>query len=443
MTEAGPVFRSFRAIRYANRSDLSNVIAPPYDIISDEVQAELYHKEENNFVRIELAREDDRYAAAGDTLRRWLNTGVFMREAEPALYLLEQEFAVGNRGWRRRGVFGLVGLADGRSTRVLSHEGTLPGPKMDRLNLIRACRAMTSPVMLMHEDGDGSLLQLLNGVKRDPDATACSWDGTVNRLWVVDDSDFMGGISRAVGAGPFYIADGHHRFETAMAHRNEMRSIYPEAPSDAGFEYALALVNSAQDDGLRIFPTHRLISDLDEDALASLCDCMDEYFEVDEKPLRAVDIDSWLAGPPEDKPVFRVYAGNSRLLQLVAKDTALPATDSVVGRLDVSVLHERLIDPTLADAGCLPRADWGISHDSQATGRVRRGPRLVYATDWKEAIAAVDRGDYVFAFFVRPTAVGDVMAAARAGERMPGKSTYFYPKIPAGLVVSDASEESI
>ena len=443
MTDLDFIFRSFRGIRYAKHDDLSNVIAPPYDVISNEVQSELYRKDENNFVRIELAQEHDRYAAAGETLRRWLETGVLMREAKPALYLLEQEFTVGNRSWHRRGVFGLVALADGQSERVLSHEGTLPGPKVDRLNLIRACRAMTSPIMLMHEDAEGALFQLLNEVKRDPDATARGWDGTVNRLWVISDHEFAGGILQAVGVGPLYIADGHHRFETAMAYRNEMRDLHPDAPPDAGFEYALALVNSAKDDGLRIFPTHRLVSDLDEVASASLRNCMEEHFEIEDEPLGAVDIDAWLAGSPDNGPAFLAYGGNSHLLHLVAKDSAMPRTDSIVRRLDVSVLHERLIDPTLLGANCQLRTDWGISHDSEATGRLGRGPRLTYATDWREVIAAVDRGDYSFAFLVRPTAVGDVMAAAKAGERMPGKSTYFYPKIPAGLVLSDASEESI
>jgi uncharacterized protein (DUF1015 family) len=420
-------------------------------VISEQRQAELYARDEHNFVRVELARAEAqvRYDEAARTLRGLLAEGVLLREEHPALYLLTQEFNTGGRRWRRPGLFGLVRLPEEGERYVLSHEGTLAEPKADRLKLMRACRAMTSPIMLMLEDQDHKLLDLLRrGLE--VGARGGGWalddDGVRHEVSDITDPTVLKHLQEAVGAGPLYIADGHHRFETAVAYRDEMRARYPDAPATAGFNYALALVNSAQDDGLRIFPTHRLISGLDREAMRDLRQCMEQWFEVEERPLpqsnEALDL-TWLEEAELDTHAFGAYLGQSGLLRLAARRKALPTSASVVGRLDVSILHRLLVDPALAGSGCSLDAEGGVSHDSHAAGPAARGPRLTYTTDSAEAVAAVDRGDYDVAFFLRPTRVADVIAAARAGERMPGKSTYFHPKIPAGLVVSDASEEPI
>ena len=447
MADAERIFHAFRGIRYRTDGsrDLSAVIAPPYDVISEEKQAEFHARSERNFVRIELPQgsNDRRYSQASAVLGRWLSEGVLARDPAPAFYVLEQEFTVEGRTWKRRGVFGLVRLPEANENFVLPHEGTLPAPKADRLLLMQACRAMTSPIMLMAEDSDGALMRVLDGAGGEPEATATSSDGTTNRLWPIQDPQAILAASDAIGPGPLYIADGHHRFETASAYRHEMRRAHPGAPPDAGFNHALALVNSARDEGLRIFPTHRLVSGLDEAARKSLSQCMERYFEVSRD--RVDDVDrwanlSWLKEAAPGMPAFGVYR-DSHLYRLVAKEAALPVTGSVVDKLDVSLLHRRLIDPMLAGAGCERGGD--ISHDSHAAGPTVRGARLTYTTDAREAMAAVNRGDYDCAFFLRSTRVSEVMAAARAGERMPGKSTYFFPKIPAGILVSDASENSI
>jgi len=447
MADVERIFRAFRGIRYATEEsgDLSDVIAPPYDVISEEMQVELYARSEHNFVRVELAKgsSDTRYAEASGVLGRWLSEGVLTRDVKPSLYVLEQEFAVEGRTWKRRGIFGLVRLPEAHDGFVLSHEGTLPAPKADRLRLMQACRAMTSPIMLMADDPEGALMQVLDAAGGEPEATAKSADGTTNRLFVIQDAEALSASSEAVGPGPLYIADGHHRFETASAYRDEMRRAHPDAPPDAGFNHALVLVNSARDKGLRIFPTHRLVSGLNEAAQRILDECIERDFEVSTDTVDQVDDWedlAWLTEADAQRPAFGVYR-KRRLHRLIAKDSALPTTERVVDKLDVSVLHARLIDPMLAGAGGEAVSD--ISHDSHAAGPTVRGARLTYTTDAREAMAAVNRGDYDCAFFLRPTRVSEVMAAARAGERMPGKSTYFFPKIPAGLLVSDASENPI
>jgi len=253
-------------------------------------------------------------------------------------------------------------------------------------------------------------------------------------------------IVSAVGPGPIFIADGHHRFETAVAYRDEMRRALPQAPPDAGFNYALVLVVSAQEEGLHILPTHRLVAGIDEDSTdrikARMADCFDVHqWELPDP--ESLGSQPWLEGVAADRHVFGAYCGDGRYYVLTARDEMLPPTASVVDHLDVSILHQHLIDPIVQSIEGRPDTDESVSHDSHTAGSALRGARLTYIVDEQQAVAAVERGDYDFAFFLRPTRISDVLAAARAGERMPGKSTYFHPKLPAGMVFSDASAEPI
>ncbi len=449
IASTGNILSPFRGIRYriADPRELSDLMAPPYDIISESMQTELHARHPHNFVRVELPGDgSDRYQRAAAVLRGWLDESVLVREQTPVLYLLEQEFRVGDRVLRRRGVFGLVKLPEAGEHYVLPHEGTLSEPKADRLRLTRACRAMTSPILLMAEDPEARLIGTLKQVEEEPEAVAEDAAGVIHRVWTLRDTAATAAVCAAIGSGPLFIADGHHRFETALAFRNEMRQASPGAAPEAGFNYALSLVTSAKDDGVEILPTHRLVACPDEEGKEAMRVSMGGHFEVHRLDLpdpKSLGWQPWLEGRASDRHVFGAYCGDGSYYVLIARDDALSPSQSVVERLDVSILHRYLIDPHLSHSGPAPDADGRISHDAQTTGRACRGTRLRYVSDEEQAIAAVERGDYDFALFLRPTRVSDVMAAARAGERMPGKSTYFYPKVPAGIVISDASAEPI
>ena len=431
MADRTSIVAPFRGIRYGtgNSRDLSALIAPPYDIISPGMQEELRGRDPHNFVRIELPEgrgddsdEDNRYTRAAAALREWLAEGALIRDAEPALYLVEQEFQLGNRSWRRRGELCLLRLPEPGENYVLSHEGTLASAKADRLRLMEACRSMTSPIMVMSEDGRGELAGLLAETRGEPEAFATDGNGVAHRLWLIASEPEVGSIRRAIGRGPLYIADGHHRFETALTYRDGMRKREARAAPTAAFNYALVLVLSAKDEALKILPTHRLIAGLGEAGVERLRARMEELFECHRWPLpdvEALGSQPWLEGIAPHRHVFGVYCGDGYYYVLIARDEMLPGGAS----LDVAIVHQHLIDPVIAAA--------------------EGEPRLIYVSDEREALGAVVRGEQEVALFLRPTRVSDVLAAANAGERMPGKSTYFYPKAPAGLVASDASSDPI
>ena len=445
------IVRPFRGIRYQTPEyrDLSAVTAPPYDVVSEAMRAELLGRHEHNFIRLELPQdradqEGSRYLQAAATLRQWLDEGVLVQDERAALYVLEQEFASGGRGWRRRTVFALARLPEKDERHVLAHEGTLSAPKRDRLELVRACRAMMSPVMVMIEDPESRLLALLHQVAAEPDAQAEDCSGVRHRMWVIQDESAVGAICSAVGSGPLFIADGHHRFETAVAYREEMRSAHPKAPADASFNYALVCVASAADEGLKILPTHRLIAHQDGGCLDRFKQRMADQFAVEKLP--APQGGEILSRVEEAKPglhVFAAYCGDGHYYLLTARQEAPEPRQSAVDSLDVSVLHSRLIDPVLASARVPTGEDGRVSHDSKADRIPCRGAHIAYITEEAQARAAVDGGDFEIAFFLRPTRVSEVMAVAAAGQRMPGKSTYFYPKLPSGFVLSQASEVPI
>lgn len=428
------IIAPFRGIRYraGGRRDLSALIAPPYDVISPALREELEGRDPHNIVRLELPAPcpDDedgygRYRRAAGLLRQWLAEEVLVRDPEPTLYVLEQGFELHGQRWRRRGLFALVRLPELGKHLVLSHEGTLAEPKADRLHLLQACQTMLSPILVLAEDQDGALLDSLQGIRGEAEAVA--EDGGVNhRLWVVREPAAADAFLAAVGDGPLYIADGHHRFETALTHREEMRRRFPDAPPSAGFNHALALIASGLDQALKILPTHRLVSGLPVAAAAELRARMEECFDIHRWPLpnpEDLGDQPWLEGAADGRHVYGAYCGDGFYCVLRAREELVPPSASVVAGLDVSVLHRCLLDPVLEAAGPSARVD--------------------YVVDGQQAARAVAQGQCQFAFFLRPTRVAEVMAAARTGERMPGKSTYFHPKAPAGLVLSDASPEPI
>jgi len=417
----------FRGVRYNTRAsgDISALISPPFDVISPALREALLARDAHNFVRLELpeAADENRYAAAAETLQAWQREGVLVREQAPALYVIENEFAAAGQTWKRRGVFAAVRLPEEGENYVLPHEDTFSEPKADRFRLMEATRHMISPVMSLCEDARGEMVRLLTGIPRAPEAEALDQEAVTHRLWVVRHGALLSALCRIIGSGPLYIADGHHRFDTAVAYRDEMRRLHPGAPGNASFNYALMLILSARDPALKVFPPHRVVSGLGPEGVAWVEAGLRNSFDVSPRMSPCEGIEEELAAAyAEGRHVYGLYRAEGGLAIIAPREQALPASGSPVARLDVTVLHRLLLEPMLQ---ACPNA------------------RISYVVDAQEAAGRVQRGEGEFAFFLRGTNVAQVMAVARAGERMPKKATYFFPKAAAGLVISAASEKPL
>ncbi len=431
-----PVF-PFAGVRYAasTNADLARLVCPPYDVIGPEEQAKLLAASPHNAIRLELptdepGRPGSRYRSAARTLADWRRDGVLCSDPEPAYYLAETEYTQAGVTQRRRDVLAAVAVEPWSERVALPHEHTMAGPKADRLELMRATHLNASPIWMLVRDRP---LELERAWKladaRSPDMQF-EWRGEVHRIWVIDDRPLVGSIQQAFQvAEPLYIADGHHRYETSLAFKSEAGSNVP------GANAVLAAITWADDPGLVVLPTHRLLSGIDpsltlEEAETRWSETFHvEYFPVwEDAPAEQIDaFMQQLASSGGAGPSFGVFGLGQRdlfgILELRGRKPprdALPQERSDAWKsLDVSLLHTLLVDPLVAESG-RPREEV-----------------LRYTRSAHEAVAEVRAGRAAVAFFLNATPVQSVMAVADAGDLMPEKSTYFYPKPPAGIVVRD------
>src|SRR3954454_8052107 len=399
-----------RALHYdlERTGGLQAVAAPPYDVIDAGQRAELVSRSPYNVVEIDLPTGDDPYAHAAETLAAWQADGVLVRDAAPALWALEQDYT-GPDGRRRtrRGFFARVLVEDYGSGRIRPHERTHPGPKEDRLRLTRATGANLSPIFSLY-DGDAwpAVAEHVAGPPLDEVTDA---DGTTHRLWRVGDPGAIAAAVETLAPAELLIADGHHRYETARVHAAETGAHDPHV--------LMALV-SLRDPGLTIFPTHRLLTALDDEGRAALRAAIERDWDVEEVPAEALE-----PSPGDGVRIGFLDAGELRPLRLSLRDPAtaaraLPDHADAYRRLDTAVLEALLLD------GALGMTEDDISH--------LRG--LDYARSTAEARERVLRGEVRAAFFMGATPVGLVREVAAAGEVMPPKSAYFFPKVLTGLV---------
>ncbi len=406
-----------RALHYdpAVVGPLTGVVAPPYDVIDSVQRAELIARSPFNVVAVDLPRgEPDPYAAAGELFAGWQHRGALIRDDEPALWAHTQDYT-GPDGLRRtrRGFFCRVRIEDYGPGQVRPHERTHPGPKEDRLRLTRATRANLSPIFSLYSDPTGAAWQALSPATEQPVwADITDADGTVHRLWRISDAGAIAAVQVATRDAELLIADGHHRYETMQAYAGEVGG-----NGDAG--YVLMCLVALEDPGLTVFPTHRLIGGLNDERRRALRQALQRDFDVLDVPVGEI------APPDGNGPLQLGYIDghDGRPLRLTLKDqaiadAALADHSPAYRRLDTGVLE------TLLLKNALGYSDDDIAHFNG----------LFYARDTAEALAMVRSGEYDAAFVMRPTPVSQVRDVAAAGENMPPKSTYFFPKLLTGLL---------
>jgi uncharacterized protein (DUF1015 family) len=397
----------FRALHYDRDrvGGLQPVVAPPYDVIDAEQRAALIAQSPYNVVEIDLPQGDDPYAHAAEVFQSWRDEGILVRDEEPALWVLEQDYT-GPDGKRRtrHGFFARVKVEDYGPGRIRPHERTHPGPKEDRLRLTRATHANLSPIFSLYDDPAGAAWSALEPhTRQEPWAEVTDEDGTTHRLWRVADAQAIEAVTTALADKELLIADGHHRYETARVHHEE-----------GGAGHVLMCLVALQDPGLTVFPTHRLLTRIDD--RDSLRAAIERDFDV--APTDELE-------PTGDGPVRMGYldAHHRRPLMLTLKDpaiaqAALPDKPEPYRALDTAVLEALVLQ------GALHMTEDDISHLNG----------LDYARDTAQARERVEAGEAQAAFFMRGTPVSQVRDVAAAGESMPPKSTYFFPKVLTGMV---------
>ena len=403
-----------RALHYdlAKVGSLADVAAPPYDVIDPEQRRRLADRSPYNVVRVDLPEGDpDPYAEAATIFERWQQEGAVVRDDEPALWTLTQDYTgPDGRALTRHGVFARVRVDNYGPGRIRPHERTHPGPREDRLRLTRATKANLSPIFSLYDDRTDATAAVLGAAE--PFGEQTDDDGTVNRLGRVTDPAAIEAFQRALEPAELLIADGHHRYETARVYADEVGG-------EGEHRYVLMCLVALQDEGLTVFPTHRLIRDTTPPTQEALGTTLRELFtvgEIDQADLR----------PPDGEgPLTMGYIDSffKRGFRLTLKDQA--SADEALRDMPEPYRH---LDTAVLEALVL-KGPLGLSEDD-----ISHLEGLGYSRTDDEALQLVLSGEYDAAFFLRSTPIEQVRAIAAAGVNMPPKSTYFFPKVPTGLL---------
>ena len=431
----------FRGVLYNGMivGDTRKVVAPPYDVIDTQAQQGLYDRHPYNVIRLELGKEeptdgpsDNRYTRAAQDLRNWLEGTVLVRDAEPAIYPYTVEYrspsVVEDAGQKvLKGFFCLVKLEEFGPGRVLPHETTRAAAKTDRLNLLESCRANFSPIFSLFSDPRGLVASALEKSMEQltPRVEFVDDDGFRHRLWSITDTRLHQTLAQSMVSQSLFIADGHHRYETALTFRELQRTRLgadassPTQPWDA----VLMLCASLEDPGLTVLPTHRVLS-LPLPSIKDVQQKLDDEFEIKEVPFAAdpepqarARFLHLLHERGRERTAFGLVLKGASSYFLLTQRAGQDASrgESPRDRLDVSVLHRNIL---------------GRLSLPELTEKT-----VIYTKDANEAIELVREGHADAAFLLNPTKVSEVSDVASAGERMPHKSTYFFPKPLTGLVM--------
>lgn len=413
----------FKALRFTEKAGpIRELVCPPYDIISEEARRAYLRQNPRNVIRLELPREgEDPYAQAGQVLSEWESEGMIATDAVPGIYIYEEAFTAYGKACTVKGFICRVKLEEFSAGVVLPHEETLSKAKTDRFDLMRATHCNFSQIYSLYND-DGGCAALLDRLSAGaPDQELTDSDGVTHRLWIVPENALTADLCRRFSDKKLYIADGHHRYETALNYRRALAEA-GVAPGGAA-DYVMMCLVAMEHPGLVVFPTHRIVRGLDRFCADTVLKTCREYFDLTElsdaaEANRALE-NAYAVG----KKAFVLYSGRYTLLTLrdlsVMADI-LPGASSALRGLDVSVLHSLVLERL-----------FGIDKVNMAAGA-----SLTYTRDAAEAVSAVDNGAADCAFLLNPTRVEEIRDVAAAGEKMPQKSTYFYPKLITGMVMN-------
>lgn len=424
-----PIIKPFKGVRYNKNiiKDMRKVVAPPYDIIPERMQEDLYKKSPVNIVRLILGKinendtdSDNRYTRAKSFFLSWLKDNILIRDGKETFYIYSQKYKKGAGYIDQIGFIGLMGLEDSGKNKVLPHENTLLAPKIDRLNLIREVRANLSPIFVLYDDISHSIVGILKKYSsKNKPLVDIELEGVRHRLWALDDNRMVDDVQRLINKKPIFIADGHHRYEVAKMYSSELeKADAAEALKDAA-KYLMVYFVESDQRMLTVLPAHRLVRDLGRLRKEDVISRLSVYFSVKKisginKMLKALDALS-------KAHAFGLYLGGNNFYLIKLKDVR--DSDKVIKNkskdwkhLDVAILHLFIFQHVL-----------GLRDEDD---------NIEFLKDPMETKRFIDEGKCKVAFFLNPTKVSQVQKIAKLGEKMPRKATYFYPKQLSGLVIN-------
>lgn len=417
--------RPFRGVRFNTEKAgaMEELICPPYDVISAKQRKEYLDKNPHNIVRLELpVAEDgfsDPYELAAQLLKSWIADEIMVRDDKPSLYICEEQYTLHGETKSIRGIISLVKLEDFDSGVILPHEQTLSKPKFDRMNLIKATKSNMSTIYSLYSDsGRRTSLKLETLTDRKPDIEVMEGKN-IHRLWIVDDELEISAICRDFEKRCLYIADGHHRYETCLNYRNMCHA--NGEPDGSPCDYAMMLLVNMDDNRFSLFPTHRLIKNVENFNVNDLLKTLDENFRIDEHhgitSIKPTLNEYYNMG----RKAIAMYIGNDTwyLLKLrsasEAMDEVMPSCSRALKNLDISTLHALVLDKAM---------------------HCNNEDCIDYTRSFTQAINSVQSGEYQCCFILNPTRITQIKEIVEAGEKMPQKSTYFYPKPTTGMVIN-------
>lgn len=422
------VVKPFKGLRFNTEKAgrIEELVCPPYDIISEQQRLEYIAENENNIIRLELPKDGENpYDTASQLLKSWIEKGILKREDKNAIYIYEEEFEAYGKRTAVKGMICTVRLEEFSKGIILPHEFTLSKAKEDRLNLMKATNCNFSQIYSLYMDETHKTTKKLDELSAGaPDIELTDEQGVTHRMWIVTNEKELESLCADFDDRVLYIADGHHRYETALNYRNYCRENGISKQGDEA-DYQMMMLVDMEHSGLVVFPTHRLVRDLaDFDAQKAIEACR-EYFDVEEKTgVQTIESDLDVLFK-QGKKAFALYTGSEKWALMTLKDDEiikklLPDASDATRELDVTVLHTLVLEKL-----------FGIDAENMA-----KQINLTYTKIFDEAIESVDNGKAQCAFILNPTKVTQIRDVAANGEKMPQKSTYFYPKLITGLVMN-------
>lgn len=444
------ILAPFKGLTYNFKlfKDISKLVAPPYDVIPEKEQDYYYKTDPHNIIRLILGKKkigdsdwDNRYTRAADFLKRWESEDVLVRSDDPSIYLTSLTYDPGDGTKRVRwGLIALVRIEDDGSGIILPHEKTFSAHKDDRLKLMRACHIQLSQVFGLYDDPEDLILRSIKNTDRDPPRASFYFkDNTKHEIWEINHHSVSAKIADAMRYKSIFIADGHHRYETARNYRNIMRTRYGRLPENRSYEFVMMYLTNMNDKGLTILPSHRLIKQCHGFEPNAFLDKIKQWFEILERPFSGfnqhdemMNLKQALEEKGRITSAIGFYYHKSNKYYLFslkpeARDEMGDALAQSLKKLDVLVLSRLILQKSL-----------GFTKEDLDNEEI-----FHYNSSMKEAISDVDSGAFEMTFLLNPTKMDHVKEIAGNGLIMPRKSTFFYPKVLTGLVFNKIDPNEI